>query len=267
MFKLPIDLNAIKALELFAGKDDVLFAGKDDERHYLNGIWVCAIDARTVRVVATDGYTLAEHRVALQEGGMEFTGGFPQSGIIPRDAFKALKGFTVLSIEPGSKGTFDPPRYSINDGERVGKLIDGTFPDIDRIWPSSVSLEATHLDPDYVARVGKAAHLLAGKGLLRSAFFQNGSNPTVFKVRDDFAGLIMPERTDKASMPEWTPTKSLGDPIREAAKETVIALRDLYDCAAAGILPKSTDDVLSNARKLLTRIGIMTRDDIAGINN
>jgi DNA polymerase-3 subunit beta len=236
-FSFHVDTQAINALELFAGKQDV--------RYYLNGIWACAQDARTVRLCASDGHTLAEHRITTET---DMEGAFPRSGIIPRDAFKGLKQFVAVTIVPLSADMKTSGTYSINDGERAGKLIDATFPDLDRVWPKAVSLEAAHLDPDYVARIGKAAQLLAGKGKLHSSLYQNGDSPSMFKVRDDFAGLIMPMRQDAPSMPDWVASKITPDLAKESAHKLLEALTDLVACINAGVKPAQDDAVLADAR-------------------
>jgi hypothetical protein len=236
MFTFHVDTNAIKALELFAGDKDV--------RYYLNGICAKAIDPRTVRLIATDGSTLAEHRIKTET---DMDGPFPREGIIPRDAFKAMKGSVAVTVT--SIGT-----YVINDGERGGKLIDAKFPDVDRVWPRSVNLEATHINNEYIGRLAKAAKLLDMR--YGGVVFQNGADsPSVFKIRDDFAGILMPMRRNDEELPSWVKTTIAPDVKKESAADLFNALLDLNACIAAGVRPAPEDAVLDNARVALLRAG------------
>lgn len=185
---IMIDSNTIKALELFAGKADV--------RYYLNGINVEATDATTVRLSATNGHIAAIHRIAELHDYASEDAVFPFAGIVPRDAFQGVKGSVMLSIDTVTG------RYSVNGGDRSGSLIDGKFPDIDRVIPKSVVLAPAHLNQEYVAAIGKAAKLMGMR--YGATIFQNGTAASVFMVRDDFIGVIMPIRNAATEMPAWT---------------------------------------------------------------
>ena len=194
---ISIDTDAIKALELFAGKHDA--------RSYLNGIHVEALSPDTVRLVATDGHRAIVYRPAnagpFQATSPEET--CPVGGVIPRDIFKGLPrrvDWPTLQVDTVRH------RWEINDGERSGALLacHSDFPDIDRVWPSNVSFEMGHYNEQYIADIGKAAALLGHKS--GATLIQNGTRAAVFAIGEEWAGLLMPMRREPC-LPTWVPTK------------------------------------------------------------
>jgi hypothetical protein len=250
--QLMLDPKLIRALELFAGDNDV--------RYYLNGLHVEALDASTAQITVSDGHRIMRHRIS-EVGPFELTSpeeSFPCGGIIPRDVVKGIKADRiVLCVDTVAW------RYDVNDGERGGKLIDGKFPDIDRVWPRTVSGEAGQYDPEYLADIGKACKLLGVK--YGGTLIQNGpTDAALIVLRHDFAGLLMPMRKDINVVPSWVASTIKPTVLKDNALDLAVALRDLYDCNAAGILPKSVDQVLVRSRELLERVGILTAEQIKG---
>ena len=106
----------------------------EETRYYLNGIYLHAArtdGADVLRAVATDGHRLARVEVKLPEGGAGLAG-----IIVPR---KAIGEVRKLLDEAGTSvrvAVSDTKmRFSMGEVVLTTKLIDGTFPDYERVIP------------------------------------------------------------------------------------------------------------------------------------
>lgn len=106
-----------------------------DVRYYLNGLLI-EIDEKTLRAVATDG-----HRMALSEVKLAESGGNRQV-ILPRKGVLELTRFLEDNDEPAkiSLGT-NHMRVELPNLTFTSKLIDGRFPDYDKVIPTNQSKE------------------------------------------------------------------------------------------------------------------------------
>lgn len=127
---------SLSAAELRSLVDHTRFAISTEEtRYYLNGIYVHAASengAGVLRAVATDGHRLARFQVPLPAGAAEIPG-----VIVPRKTVQELRKLideTEESIEVALSET--KIRLSFGDVLLISKLIDGTFPDYERVIPS-----------------------------------------------------------------------------------------------------------------------------------
>jgi DNA polymerase-3 subunit beta len=117
----------------------------EETRYYLNGIYlhqVVSDGARKLRAVATDGHRLARVEEDLPEGAETIPG-----VIIPRKTVAELR--KLLDEESGGVeiGLSDTRiQFTVGPITLTSKLIDGTFPEYDRVIPR---------DNDKVLRVGK----------------------------------------------------------------------------------------------------------------
>ena len=143
--QLPHHFN-LPALVLRGLIDRTRFAISTEEtRYYLNGIYLHAAVAdgtRTLRAVATDGHRLARVEEPLPEGAETIPG-----VIIPRKTVNELR--KLLDEESGSVeiGLSDTRiQFKLGTVTLTSKLIDGTFPEYERVIPR---------DNDKVLRVGK----------------------------------------------------------------------------------------------------------------
>lgn len=108
----------------------------EETRYYLNGIYLHVLShdgAEVLRAVATDGHRLASVEVALPEGASGMPG-----VIIPRKTVVELRKLIDEGdgeIEVGLSST--KIRFAINQAVLTSKLIDGTFPDYERVIPAS----------------------------------------------------------------------------------------------------------------------------------
>lgn len=118
--------------------DKTKFAISTEEtRYYLNGIYVHATkpkagEAPALRAVATDGHRLARVEVALPEGAEAVPG-----VIIPRKTVlevRKLLDEAADSIEVQLSDT--KVRFAFDSITLTSKLIDGTFPDYERVIPA-----------------------------------------------------------------------------------------------------------------------------------
>ena len=123
----------VKAVDLRRLIEKTRFAISTEEtRYYLNGIYLHApAEAQVLRGVATDGHRLAHVEIALPPGA----GAMPGI-IVPRKA--ALE---VLKLIEGGDGMVDVAlsdskiRFTFGAVVLTSKLIDGTFPDYQRVIP------------------------------------------------------------------------------------------------------------------------------------
>jgi len=117
--------------------DRTRFAISNEEtRYYLNGIYLHATESEEVsvlRAVATDGHRLARFEMPLPEGAKDMMG-----VIIPR---KAVNEIRKLIDEAGDSIEIslseNKMRFSFDHLTMITKLIDGTFPDYDRVIPKN----------------------------------------------------------------------------------------------------------------------------------
>lgn len=93
----------------------------EETRYYLNGVYLHTTDEHLV-AVATDGHRLARNRMAP-------VGAFTPA-ILPRELVELLPtGVVNVSMSPSKV------RVATADSVIVSKLIDGTYPDYDRVIP------------------------------------------------------------------------------------------------------------------------------------
>jgi DNA polymerase III subunit beta len=134
--ELPHNFS-LSATELRALIDRTRFAISTEEtRYYLNGIYLHSTKADEVpviRAVATDGHRLARMEMVLPEGAAGIPG-----VIIPRKTVLELRKLIEESGEEIQVGLSETKiRVTVGEAALTSKLIDGTFPDYDRVIPSN----------------------------------------------------------------------------------------------------------------------------------
>ncbi len=113
--------------------DKTRFAISTEEtRYYLNGIYLHEVKAGgLLRAVATDGHRLAQAQVPLPKGAAGMPG-----IIIPRKTV-----LDVVKLVEGEEGDVEVAlssskiRFTVGNLVLTSKLIDGTFPDYERVIP------------------------------------------------------------------------------------------------------------------------------------
>src|SRR5262245_9370591 len=104
----------------------------EETRYYLNGIYLHEVQAgKALRAVATDGHRLARAQVALPAGAKGMPG-----IIVPRKT--VLELVKLIETDEGEIEvalSASKIRFSFNGLILTSKLIDGTFPDYERVIP------------------------------------------------------------------------------------------------------------------------------------
>ncbi len=126
---------SIPANELRALIDRTKFAMSTEEtRYYLNGIYLHAADndgVEVLRAVATDGHRLARFEMPLPEGAAGMPG-----IIIPRKTVGELRKLVEEAGDSIKVSLSESKiRFSFDHIVLTSKLIDGTFPDYQRVIP------------------------------------------------------------------------------------------------------------------------------------
>jgi DNA polymerase III subunit beta len=127
---------SLSAPDLCTIIDRTRFAMSTEEtRYYLNGIYLHAATANGIdvlRAVATDGHRLARIEMPAPQGAKDFPG-----IIIPRKTIQEVRKLldeVTGMVEIGVSET--KIRFAFNQVVLTSKLIDGTFPDYDKVIPS-----------------------------------------------------------------------------------------------------------------------------------
>ena len=127
---------ALSAADLRRLIDKTGFAISTEEtRYYLNGIYVHVAGdegARCLRAVATDGHRLARVDTALPAGAENIPG-----VIVPRKTVNELRKLIEESDGEVMVALSDSKvRFALDGAILTSKLIDGSFPDYERVIPS-----------------------------------------------------------------------------------------------------------------------------------
>ena len=125
----------VTAAELRGLIDRTRFAISTEEtRYYLNGIYLHEADrdgTALLRAVATDGHRLASVEIPLPAGAKGMPG-----VIVPRKAVAELRKLIDESGDEVAVSLSESKiRFAFDDAVLTSKLIDGTFPDYQRVIP------------------------------------------------------------------------------------------------------------------------------------
>ncbi len=202
----------LSALTLRGLIDRTRFAISTEEtRYYLNGIYLHAVESdgqRRLRAVATDGHRLARVEEELPEGAGAMPG-----VIIPRKTVAELRKLleeVTGSVEVGLSDT--RIQFTVGPITLTSKLIDGTFPEYDRVIPR---------DNDKVLRVGKKDFAEAVARV--AAISSERSRPVKLALQKDLLTL------SAASPDQGTAVEELdGDRVQYAAGPLEIGFQARY---------------------------------------
>jgi DNA polymerase-3 subunit beta len=184
MNQFTISINALKGLDLLAGKSDI--------RYYLNGVNV-EFNETTTRLVATNGHILGIEN--LTQNLINTGAG---SLIIPSDIIKALKPVSknadIVQIKQ-----IDAVQWEIdNYGTKITfRAIEGKFPDYARVVSGAKTTgQAAQYNADYLATFLKAAKLLTGAKTPDIEVMQNGHSAALINIVGlaSFIGVVMPTK-------------------------------------------------------------------------
>lgn len=132
----------------------------DDNRYYLNGIYLHGLEdngMNVLRAVATDGHRLAQSQLLAPTGSESLEG-----VIIPRKAveevYNCLEDLDQsLTLEVSQTKI----RFSIGMMVLTSKLIDGTFPDYNRVIPQDNDKELVLPKSDFSDAVSRVSTIAA----------------------------------------------------------------------------------------------------------
>lgn len=133
--ELPNEFTMLAA-DLRTLIDRTRFAISTEEtRYYLNGIYLHAAKRDGVdvlRAVATDGHRLASAEAPLPEGARDIPG-----VIVPRKTVAEVRKLIDETLGDVTIALSEAKiRFSFDDAVLSSKLIDGTFPDYERVIPA-----------------------------------------------------------------------------------------------------------------------------------
>jgi DNA polymerase-3 subunit beta len=177
----------------------------EETRYYLNGIYLHVAEAKTadgvpiegkpggLRAVATDGHRLARVEMVLPEGATGMPG-----VIVPRKTVGELRKLIEESEEPVEIGLSDTRiRFAFDSVTLSSKLIDGNFPDYQRVIPTAndksmavdrrMFAEAVDRVSTIASEKSRAIKLSLKKGnmVLSASSPENGSASEELEIRYD----------------------------------------------------------------------------------
>ncbi len=139
--------------------DKTLFSVSTEEtRYYLNGIYLHSIkekEKEALRAVATDGHRLSRLSAALPKNANNLEG-----VIIPRKTVTEIK--KIIDNQDGQvkvQIAKNKIKFSINNVIITSKLLDGTFPDYERVIPSNNTKELIVDAQEFIAAVDRVSTL------------------------------------------------------------------------------------------------------------
>ena len=173
----------LAAAELKALIDRTRFAISTEEtRYYLNGIYLhCATtkDGDVLRAAATDGHRLARVEIAIPEGAAGMPG-----VIVPRKTVAEIRklidetdGGIMISLSETKI------RFAFGNAVLTSKLIDGTFPDYERVIPADndkildVEVESFAQAVDRVSAISSEKSRAIKLGVDRASVTLSASSP------------------------------------------------------------------------------------------
>ena len=167
-------------------KAHLITAAKTDIRFYLCGVLV---DTTNRRLVSTDGHCMLVTRFDADA----IEGDVVPDFIIGRD--QIVNGLKTVAKRLPVVIKIDQANVTV--GAVVGTVIDGRFPDVARVIPTTISGETSHFNAELVNRVSDALIMAANShGNNRPTLFQNGTSPAIMTFRGDAFGVVMPMRND-----------------------------------------------------------------------
>ncbi len=140
----------------------------EETRYYLNGIYFHAVEdtpeggdsKMMLRAVATDGHRLAQAQTIAPDGAEGMPG-----IIVPR---KAVGEVQKLLEDPDSSVTVELSdtkiRFTVDKVVLTSKLIDGTFPDYNRVIPSGNDKELVLDRAAFAAAVDRVSTIASDRG-------------------------------------------------------------------------------------------------------
>jgi DNA polymerase-3 subunit beta len=161
----------------------------EETRYYLNGIYF-HVDNEKMHAVATDGHRLAHTTIDLPEGSEGMPG-----IIIPRKTVTELQKLLAETDQEATVEVSDTKiRITVGRFVMLSKLIDGTFPDYERVIPKLndkvlvVGHTAFEKAIDRVSTMGSDRGRAMKLSLQKGNVFLDVSNPDSGTAKDEVDG-------------------------------------------------------------------------------
>lgn len=224
----------IASADLLHALDRTEFAISTEEtRYYLNGVYVHADTFEGVdelRFVATDGHRLALQRMPRPEGTTDMPG-----VIVPRLTVKTvvaeLKRKSIAATTRVEIGT-TRIRFTIGASEITSKVIDGTFPDYQRVIPRPSERRGVVNAKVFAAAIKTVSAMLTERG--RAVKLDMAETGITVSARNPDAGAssqtvpVVEYRGDGLEI--GFNAKYLAEILAQAGKAN--AEFDVYDCGS-----------------------------------
>ena len=132
---------------------------QQDVRYYLNGL-LFEVSQKTLRAVATDGHRLAKSEIEVHTNGDTEL----HQAIVPRKAVVELSRF-LEEVEEDVTVELNPNHIRVQLGVLLftSKVIDGRFPDYEKVIPQRLSTRLTVDRAEFQEVLGRAAILTNDK--------------------------------------------------------------------------------------------------------
>ena len=191
-----LDVNfSIGASDLKRLIDKTQFAISTEEtRYYLNGIYLHTIESEgetRLRAVATDGHRLARIELPAPDGAVGMPG-----IIVPRKAVAEIQ--KLVADEPGEavRVSLSSAKIRFSFGQDGGvvltsKLIDGTFPDYQRVIPAGNDKLLTIERKDFQDAVDRVSTISSERG--RAVKLAIGEGKMTLSVNNPDSGNAVEE--------------------------------------------------------------------------
>ena len=171
--------------------DKTRFAMSQEEtRYYLNGVYLHAFTdgaKKLLRAAATDGHRLARLDAPLPAGADKMPG-----VIVPRKAVAELGRLLADAEETVEIGVSETKiRFGFGAGRLTSKLIDGTFPDYERVIPKNNQSLLRADTKDFAQAVDRVATISADR--TRSIKMAIDSDKLRLTVNNPEAGSALEE--------------------------------------------------------------------------
>jgi len=162
----------------------------EETRYYLNGIYLHATSrggTETLRAVATDGHRLAQVELPLPKGAAGMPG-----VIVPRKTVHELHRLIEVSGDQIEVGVSQSKiRFGIGSVTLTSKLIDGTFPDYERVIPQGNDKVMTVSNAQFMSAVDRVSTIASERG--RAVKLNISPEKLVLSVNNPDGGSAMEE--------------------------------------------------------------------------
>jgi DNA polymerase-3 subunit beta len=212
----------------------------EETRYYLNGIYLHAVeDAKKLylRAVATDGHRLARTQAPAPKG----CEGMPGI-IIPRKAVAEIQKLVEDPEQTVAVELSDTKiRVAVGDVVLTSKLIDGTFPDYNRVIPTGHDKHLTLDRASFASAVDRVSTISSERGRAVKMHLESGqvtlsvNNPDSGTATDELAAEY-----DAAPLEIGFNSRYLLDIAGQISGET--AIFELADSGSPTLIRDATDE-------------------------